>query len=401
MVMSLFLPPQLQVLVAIGTCIYFVVRTYMIRERPPAANFRWAFLLGGGYLLYIMALPLTPPRYSQEVHALCERRMAYLLLPIVFAIVAPRFRQVIISQLRYFVYGCIIACTLANIDYLYHHFIVGGVSGELSHVAYRNIFEFFTGIHPTYMSMYLAFALCITLVQFEPINKRQVISKYVLIYVLLVFMLALFAKSPIIALCIIAVHYLVKNRHIMYKLKWPFAALVAIVAGAYAFIPFFRQRAEEMLGLFRTDTNANITQNSVNVRKLIFNTDMGLLKHYWLAGTGPGRMLERLNQRYFFHSIYRGYWVGYFDPHNQYFYDWLCFGIVGIALLIVVLFVQFRSAIVSRNNLYLYLLIILMVTFFTESLLARQQGLLFYSIFTSLLFFAAFSGKADSADKLK
>ncbi len=180
------------------------------------------------------------------------------------------------------------------------------------------------------------------------------------------------------------------NRHVLYKLKWPFAALVAIVTGAYFFIPFFRQRAAEMLGLFRADTNANITQNSVNVRKLIFNTDASMLKHYWLTGTGPGRLLEALNQRYFFHSLYRGYWVGYFDPHNQFFYDWLSFGIAGILLLIIVLLVQYRNAILSRNHVYLYLLITLTVTFFTESLLARQQGLLFYSIFTSLFFFSSF-----------
>jgi hypothetical protein len=58
-------------------------------------------------------------------------------------------------------------------------------------------------------------------------------------------------------------------------------------------------------------------------------------------------------------------------------------------MLVLVLVVHFRKAIVSADKIYLYLLITIAITFFTESLLARQQGVLFYSIFTSLFFFAA------------
>ncbi len=175
LVMCLFLPAQLQVLLAIGTCVYFVYRTISMKQTPRKANYMWALLLGGGYLMYVFALPLTPPQFRPEVRGLCERKSAYLLLPFVFAIIAPLFRRVISGQLMYFVYACFISCLLANADYLYHHFVVGGVSGELSHVAYRNIFEFFTGIHPTYMSIYLCFALCIVLTSFEAVTRKQTV----------------------------------------------------------------------------------------------------------------------------------------------------------------------------------------------------------------------------------
>ncbi len=103
--------------------------------------------------------------------------------------------------------------------------------------------------------------------------------------------------------------------------------------------------------MLHNNTPENITQNSVNIRKLIWETDTNMLKNYWLTGTGPGRMLDLLHQRYFFQSIYRGYWVGYFDPHNQYFYEWLCFGIAGIVVLLLALAVQYKrlaSAMTSK-----------------------------------------------------
>jgi hypothetical protein len=389
LVMCLFMPPQLQVLVAIGASIYFVARTLAAKLRPTRNDLLSALLLGSGYLLYVGALPFTPEANLNSARMLCEQKSAYLLLPFVFAIMGQPFRSLIKSQLIYFVYGCIITCLLANADYLYHHFVVGGPTGELSHVAYRNIFENFSGIHPTYMAMYLCLGLYVALFQHEATSRKQVLLKYVVVYVQLLFMLALFAKSPIIALVLVTAHFLLTNRNMIKKLKWAFVSLVGIVTAAYFFIPFFRQRAQELTGLFKGGKNDDLIQNSVNMRKLIFQTDRAMLDHYWLTGTGPGRLLDKLNYRYFFHSLYREYWVGYFDPHNQYFYDWISFGVSGIIMLVLVLVVHFRKAIVSADKIYLYLLITIAITFFTESLLARQQGVLFYSIFTSLFFFAA------------
>jgi hypothetical protein len=68
-------------------------------------------------------------------------------------------------------------------------------------------------------------------------------------------------------------------------------------------------------------------------------------------------------------------------------YDWLSLGMLGIVSLLFVLGVHFAKAIRRGHTIYLYLLVILSISFFTESVLSLQQGVLFYSIFTSLLFF--------------
>lgn len=398
LVICIFLPERFQVFSAIGACVYFVFRSLFIKQFPSPQQLLWALLLGGGYLMYVGAVPLTDMPYRSFVLTLCERKAAYLLLPFVFAITTSTFRVVIKEQLMFFVYGCIVMCLLGNGHFLYQQYVVDGGLQPLSHVRYRTIFEPFTGIHPTYMSMYLAFAICITLLQ--PVyTTRQKIIRNIIAYLLLVFMLALFAKSPIIALVIIALHFIWTQRHVLRHYKGAFVALAGIVGAAWIFIPFFRQRAAEMLGMFQPDTGKAVVENSVHARKLIWHTDITMLQHYWLTGVGPGRTLELLNQRYFFNSLQRGFWVGYFDPHNQYLSDWLSFGLVGIVALVAVLLFQLVRAVRTANNLYLYLLIILIITFFTETLLARQQGILFYSIFTALLFFTPSSDKHAQSTK--
>lgn len=396
LVMCVFLPQHVQVVVAIGGCLYFVVRTIITEALPPTQNYIAAFTLGGLYFLYLAGALASPAQYRPMAFSLCERLASFMLMPLVFAITAPYFRRLIAGQLRYFVYGSIIVCVLGNIYFLYNHFVLNGGKEALSHVKYRMIFEPFTGIHPTYMSIYLSFSICITAIIWHAETKRDRILKPIFLYTLLLFLLALFSKSPIIALGIIAMHFLYTQRRRLREFKWVFVTFVGFLVGAYAFIPFFRQRLGEVLQFSGIGSKGTSAENSFYDRQMIFATDVDILRRYWLGGVGPGALQQRLNERFFFHSIRWERAVGYFDPHNQYLSIWLSFGVVGIISFAAILVIQTLRAVRTGNQLYLYLLIILSITFFTETLLLRQHGVIFYSFFTSLFFFYFSKAKKET-----
>lgn len=385
---SFFLPMKWQVLVTIGLCVYFVFRSLLSKQFPPAGNYLWALFLGSGFVLYLLAVPLTPPEWRKTVLHIVERKESLLLLPLAFAIMAPGFKTLIAGELLYFVVACVISCIAGNADYFYHYFFVNGGLHEFSHVRYRIIFESFTGIHPTYMGLYLCFSMCILLGADFADTLRGKIIKYVVIYLLLIFLLSLLAKSPLIALIIIFIHYGWVRRKELLRYKWTIAGLMGTVAATSYFIPFFRQRLAEIFVLAGGEKGGNVTGNSVSTRKLIWEMDTDLIRHNWLTGIGPGRLLRALEEKYFFFSLSHGYNVGHYDPHNQYFSEWISFGVSGIVLLAAIIVVQFVKAVRQKNYLYLYLLILLSITFFTETFLSRQQGVLFYAVFTSLFFFS-------------
>jgi O-antigen ligase len=390
LVVCFFLPMKWQVYVCIGGSVYFVLRSLFTRQFPPVVNYLWAFFMGSVFLLYLGALPMTTVEFRKTLLHIIERRESLLLLPLTFAIMAPVYRQQIMDSLLYFVAGCFICCVAGNADFIYHYFFVNGGMHELSHVRYRILFEAFTGIHPTYMGMYLSFAICMLL--FTPIetgHRTWNILKFGLIYILLVFLLSLLAKSPLIALVFIFLHYAYLQRHILYRFKWVILGSVAAVVTTTFFIPFFRQRVGEIFQFMGKGKGGSVADNSVYVRKMIWIMDTDLVKRNWLTGLGPGRMLRALQEKYFFYSLGINFNVGYYDPHNQYFSEWISFGVFGFLMLVVTLVVQFVKAIRVRNYLYLYLLILITTTFFTETLLSRQQGVIFYSVFTSLFFFSA------------
>ena len=383
LLLSFFFPQKMQGLIVMVAGLYFVVRTVRSKEPVAGSNYFQAFVISSFYLLYLLAVPLTPHEYRPFLSLLCQRKASLLLMPLVFAITAQSFRKLIVGELIYFVYGCFVACVIGNLDFVYHMWISKEPAHVLSHVTYRIMFETCTGIHPTYMGMFLAFSICITLLA----GPFKGLAKYMVVYLLLIFLLALLAKSPIIALLLIFIHYAYINRRALYRYKIALLAFFAALVAACFFIPFIGQRLREVLQFAGVGKPGNVADNSVYVRKLIWNVDTDLLKHYWLTGIGPGRVLQVLHERYFFYSIANRFPVGYFDPHNEYFSEWLSFGLLGIVLFVVVLVLHFSKALRAKNYLYLYLLLILTVTFSTETLLSRQEGVLFYAIFTSLFFF--------------
>lgn len=388
LMLCFFMPMAVQVTALLVAVAYFIATTLIDKYKAPASTYGWALCLSAGYYLYLTAFIFTPASLRPFLIELCGYKLSYLLLPFFFATIDPDKSRFIRSQLLWFVYGCIACCLIANGKYLYHFCIVPGTIQHLFHVQYRLYIEYVSGIHPTYISMYLCFSICILLLTPELKGSRTWV-KYLLLYLLLIFLLSLLAKSALLALLIILAHYAYTQRKLLSKYILHIAGGIVALVAAVWFIPFFGQRMSEVLQFAgATKQNGDVTDNSMHVRKLVWDTNIHMLHQHWVTGVGPAALRHLLTVRYFFFSIAHNFFVGYYDPHNEYLFEWLAFGLAGIVVLLFVLGTHITTALRRADHLYLYLLIILCVVFSTESVLARQYGVMFYSILTSLFFFA-------------
>ena len=386
LMISFFLPMKVQALVVMAVCVYFVASAVTAGKQIPRSNFLWAFILGSVYLLYLFAIPMTAEEDKTALLKVCGNRVSLLLMPFAFAVIAPVFGALLRREMIWFVFGSIVSCIVGNVGFAYKYYFVTG-KHILTHSMYRITFEAVNGIHPTYMGMYLVLSIFILLSTVAFSERYGKAITYGLFYLLLIFLLALLAKSPLVAFAIIFIHYGYLNRQSLMKHKVLISSmLVAVIAACY-FIPFVGQRVQEISSYFGFGKHGSVADNSVYIRKLIWDIDTSLLKDNWLTGVGPGSVVHLLHEHYFFYSLANHFNVGYYDPHNEYFYVWLSFGIIGIVLFLLILAIQFARSIIRKDHLYTYLLIILTITFFTETVLSRQMGVLFYSVFTSFFFF--------------
>ncbi|GAB3320869.1 hypothetical protein GCM10027299_14560 [Larkinella ripae] len=393
---SFFLPNRMQIFVLMGIFLYWIVRDAFIRREKAFRPYGGILLLGSTYLLYAIYLPFTDPAGRSGVLFDLEQKASLLVVPFVLLFMHPQTRKTLSGQLIYFVYACFISCLLGNLFYLNEY--GWNINGPEAHITYRLYFEKVTGMHPTYMGIYLCFATAILLI--AP-RQRQNLRGWKLgavLFPLFMFLMALMPKAPVVALFVILGYYGWINRAYKHRFIPIAAVLLLSVSVACISIPFSSQRIGEFSAVLNAEPNDNPMANSVQMRQVIFSVDLDVLKENWVAGLGPGGVDPALNARYDHYARKLNVPLETFDTHNEYINQWLSFGLIGIGLLLLVLTLQLTKAIRRRDHLYALLLMVFMVTFFTENVWSQQKGVIFYAFFTSLFFLAGMKRHRNPVD---
>jgi hypothetical protein len=366
--------------------VYFVVRTVSSRGGLTKGNAVNASVISAGFFLFLLAIPFTPHEYLHRLMTLIGQRVSYLFMPFLFAFIAPAFAKLITEELLYFVYGCLATCLIANAGVAYHYFALND-PWVMTHVAYRGMVHHFTDIHPTYLSMYLGFVIFILLYAGERGLRMSQVRANLFLFLSFAFLLALGAKTPMLATAAVVVLFFISKKGKFREYKWLLAGLTLTTVCAWLFVPFIAQRMHEMVQFFSAEKQTLTNDNSVYARQLIWNMDMNLLQHYWLTGVGPGRVYTVMQLQSFVRMLHHPLPDLYHDPHNEYIYEWLCFGVAGIILLAGTFVWHLRRSLATKNQLYLCLMVLIAATCFTECILSQQRGIMFYSFFTALFFF--------------
>ena len=390
LMVSFFLPLKVQVAI-LGAV---MIGALVCRTKPIQPINKGGLLTGVLLLACIGAAFVTPAEYRKVAWQVCERKVSLLAIPLVFALTDRNFLKRIAGEQAYFSYGAVVATLLGNLRFVYSAYFTRQQPVAHSHVAYRQYMEQVTGIHPTYLGMYLTFAICL-LICGEGSRLKPVL-KTGLVYLLLVLDLALLAKSPTVALALIVFHFLWVRRRDLRRYRPHFVGALLVVVAAYAAIPFVGQRVRELAQFGSTSGATEVHANSINELKMVLATDMAALHDHWVLGVGPGRLQAMLDWHYLCYSIAHQINTGYYDPHSEYLWWWLSFGIGGLALLVVVLGAHVVQAFRSKDRQYLYLMVLLLATFFTESVLARQHGVVFFALFGTLYFMLDRRAPGDS-----
>ncbi|MGV3557206.1 O-antigen ligase family protein [Larkinella arboricola] len=381
-----FLPNRVQIFILMGVFVYWAVRDNFSVKQKHFRPYGGALLLGSIYLLYALYVPFTEPAYRSDVLFDLEQKASLLAGPLAFLLMQPQTRKIIAGELIYFVYACFISCLVGNVFYLYEY--GWHVSSPDAHIQYRLYFEKITGMHPTYMGIYLCFASAILLLSQKHRHQFKGWKLGAVQFPLFLFLMALMPKAPVIALFVILCYYAWINRARKQKIVPVLAVLLISLSIAFLSIPFSSQRVGEFSAVLDAKPNDNPMDNSVQMRQVILSVDLDVLAQNWLVGLGPGGVDPALKVKYEEYARRLNVPLEAFDTHNEYLNQWLSFGLVGIALFILVLGVQLANAVRRRDHLYAILLMIFIVTFFTENVWSQQKGITFYSFFTSLFFFA-------------
>lgn len=382
---SFFLPIHLQTFIFISFFSWILYNAIIYKITLSKQEWLIALLLGGGYLFFIAYIPLTESHSRIGLYSFLERKVALFVLPFIIPITLKLSSHSFYKELKWFVYANAFFIVVVNIlsfihtmqyDNLYH----------LNHVEYRILFEHIGGIHPTYLGMYSCFSISILLLN-QLHSIRQKLISIILQLILVSGLVLLSPKISLLILLLIYSYYLffIASFKPLYKIMITSLVIISTLL-AYSAVPFFHQRIGEVFS-FLSNHPTNAIDNSVLFRQFIFQIDLNLLKDHWVFGIGPMELQHQLDNAFLYTSIITKTYLGSYNTHNEYLNQWLSFGLVGFLYFLIIYFIQVRKAIQLSNKLYLFYLVIILVSFLTENILSRQHGILFVAFFSPIFYF--------------
>ena len=336
-----------------------------------------------------------------------EKKVTLILLPIVFVSMHRFESKHVMFICLAFVGACIIGtvvCLIHSVKLIVTNDIADPLASSVFWVmnphASKNWLAFSysdlaSGVrmHPTYLSMYLIFCLVLIYAIFHREFFHQsrgfqlsLIALCLYTGAFIIFLSTRITTIAFVALVFIGCYQLEVDDRKSLRLLFSFCAALFFLLMIYI-NPVSRYRNyQEMFWLSRPTTTLAPKSLSADIRASLWwvgirsaseiNTLVG-------AGTGDVDSIMKATGRK--HGVYNI--LGSHDPHNQFIFTMLGLGLIGVLSLIACFGVPAFDAYHHKD--FLYLTFISLFAFFclTESVLELQKGIVFFSVFNSLLIF--------------
>ncbi len=268
-------------------------------------------------------------------------------------------------------------------------------SGYLTYTTGENYFYYYKlswFFHVGHYAMYLVFAAFVALYFLFREEKNNVKAVYIFTFLFLTLVIILLsARAQIVAYFAViscgAMFYLFKNGNRWKGLLILFLVLITGVVSLY-FIPATRQRfmtTQNELNHFLNDKNAE--DYSSYLRLAIWQTGVEVIREHPLSGVGTGdakdELVKKAQQKKYDSIVKKN-----LNYHNQFMQTWAAIGLPGLFALLFSIIIGISYSLKKKQFLAAAFFIIIAISFFTESMLERQAGVIFYSFFSAILIFA-------------
>ncbi len=368
--------------------LFLAIQLFLLTRKKPEnqPSGTWLpFLLFIPFVFYIISLAYSDN--FNEGYKYVERTMLLLILPWVFY-----FNRAYISELslrRTIRFLTLVACLLTL--YCFGRLLLADTFQKAmlvpdAYYVIRTKLERVTGLHPTYFSLFLALPLLA--IQYE-LKKRTISLKWALPAIIVLIAGLFTASSKMILAATVLGSILIFSEGLSFK---ALSIRVAVLIGTLALIVFtVRPVKERLMTLVTAATESGVEQNNPDsLRKGIYRSTVDAISENIWWGTGIGDYQQTLNSKYeefsYELAVQRG-----FNTHNQYLQFWLSSGLLPFALFVISVVVQFLIAISTKHRLHLAFITLMAMSFLTENILARQDGIFMYAFFSSMFCYASWA----------
>lgn len=355
------------------------ISTYSLRTRnfyyQKRSVFIWLFSLY--FLVQVTSLLYT----SNMVSGLkdIESKVSLFLIPWLVLTSNVINKYTLPALLKTFVYGSVSALL---ISFLYASLLYFKTD-NLSAFYYANLAYYH---HAGYFALYLNFAIAILIIFIIHFRNRINLPHYFMLGFLIISVYQLSARMGIIVMCFLLAYSAVYLAFPKIKFKNPVIAISLVILCTGVFIYFSASRVDRFK-LVKQDIVEKKTNTSSGSRILLWEYSLELIAKKPILGYGIGDVkdvvVDKWETENFDYALSQE-----LNPHNQYLQTAIGTGLIGlIALMLPMIVPLFYRKNKTTNILFMLFIFNISMNCLTESILERQDGIIFYALFNSFLYF--------------
>lgn len=341
----------------------------------------------GFYIALIFSLTYTSDvtaGISQVV-----RSLPILILPLILFFFTDHISTLLLDRI---LHGFLIGC-LIYLFYLHYEFYKAGLysnfkPAQFYDLPFRDVILnlSYAAAHPTYASIWFLFgALYLAWKILRSPKFNIVIAVYlVLVFILIGSSVLLSSKIAILGFFVSLIVLLFYHLRSLLAKLLGLTTIVTIFFLAVFNISFLKSRFVDEYNATELKPPIGLATNSLNIRVGIFQCTSEIFDNNWLFGVGLGDVQSELNKCYqqFDTDVYK---TDTYNTHNEYLNITLACGVFGLILFLSMLVFHLADSHRTGNVLFIVFLVFMIVCMMPENLLARHHGIIFYSLFSSLL----------------
>jgi O-antigen ligase len=340
------------------------------------SKFKWVNFLINASIFIMYAISLI---YTEDINYGFKKLgtgASLIIFPLAFSFLADKHIKYLLEKRFQFMWLFIIATAILCVGALVRFNMDYNFQDSLVH--YVNILRsdiYGWNIHPIYLSMHIGISVIFSMFLLhrgEGWKKTSVLL--IMNLVLIAFLLLMVKKGPIIALILICSFLVLvfKSK----KIYTVFGVLMVVMIGAISSSPKIQSRFSELL---QVQNNQIDEANSTSIRYAIYQCAVKTVPEAGIFGYGIGDGKEELLKCY--ENNARMLAVNKYNSHNQYLGIILNIGYLGIGLLALFIFYHLLRAFKGKNYLLIAVLVFYSIVMFSENILERENGVLFFSLF--------------------
>lgn len=308
-----------------------------------------------------------------------ESKASLLLVPWLILTCNVVNKYTLPELLKTFVYGAVSAILIS--------FIYAGLlyskTDSINAFYYSNLAYYH---HAGYFALYLNFAISILIIFIIHFRNRINLKHYFMLGFLIISVYQLSARMGIIVMSFLLAYSVVYLTIPKIKFKNQFLALSLVVLCTGIIIYFSANRVDRFQSVKRDLVEKN-TNTSTGSRILLWEYSLDLIAEKPIAGFGTGDVkdvvVNKWEKENFNYALRQE-----LNPHNQFLQTGVGTGLLGVVTLLLPMVVPlFYRKSKKTNILFLLFVFNIFMNCLTESILERQDGIIFYALFNSFLYF--------------